>query len=65
MFHVALNRYGAILPVMPENGREYVGIDLRDATEVADRIREEPGWLEEVGFAGRGADYVRIPELLG
>jgi hypothetical protein len=53
MFHVALDHYGAILPVMPENGSHYVGIDLRDASVVATRIRDEPGWLGHVGVAGR------------
>jgi len=39
-FHVDLSRYGCVLPVMPENGKHYFGIDLAKCKEEADRVLE-------------------------
>jgi hypothetical protein len=52
-FNLDLERYGAILPVMPENGRHYFGVDLDRPEPVLERIAEDPGSLERVAAAGR------------
>jgi hypothetical protein len=52
-FNLDLERYGALLPVMPENGRHYWGVDLERPESLIDRIRDDPGSLERVASAGR------------
>jgi hypothetical protein len=51
--HVDLELYGVALPVMPENWRHYIGMDLRRPRETADRLRDEPELLERVSREGR------------
>jgi hypothetical protein len=52
-FNLDLERYGALLPVMPEKGRHYFGVDLDRPGPVVDGIVEDPGRLERVAAAGR------------
>ncbi len=52
-FNLDLERYGASLPVMPEMGRHYFGVDLDSPESVIDRIAEDPSSLERVAAAGR------------
>jgi len=52
-FHVDYEKYGASLPVMPENWRHYIGIDLNNMQEAVDRIADEPGILEKISTEGR------------
>jgi hypothetical protein len=52
-FNLDLERYGALLPVMPENGRHYFGVDLSNPEPVVDRIAGDPAALARVAAAGR------------
>ncbi|XGV98173.1 MAG: glycosyltransferase [Leptolyngbya sp. BL-A-14] len=52
-FHVDFNKYGFCLPVMPENWKHYIGIDLDQLQESIDRIAQEPEILEKISVAGR------------
>ncbi|TVQ02372.1 MAG: glycosyltransferase family 1 protein [Balneolaceae bacterium] len=50
--HADLEKYGAILPVMPKNGKHYIGIDFSDLNNSLKRV-EELHKYEEIGFNGR------------
>ena len=50
--HVDLERYGASLPVMPEPGKHYVGIDLA-RPEASLEVLKDTAWTNRVGQAGR------------
>ena len=52
-FHVDFAKYGFNLPVMPENWRHYIGIDLDNIAESVDRIVEEPEILARISTEGR------------
>ncbi len=52
-FHVDFEKYGFELPVMPENWRHYVGIDLDNIAESIARITEQPELLERIAAKGR------------
>lgn len=52
-FHLDYNKYGASLPVMPENWRHYVGVDLGNIQETINRIANEPQLLEKISTEGR------------
>ena len=51
--HLDLERYGLMLPVMPEPWRHYVPIDLAEPRATAERLVAERGRLPEIGAAGR------------
>ena len=52
-FHVDFKKYGFLLPVMPENWKHYVGIDLDNIQEAVNRIADEPEILEKISTEGR------------
>jgi len=52
-FHVDFDKYGVKLPVMPENWRHYIGIDLDNMQDTVDRIADDPGILEKISIEGR------------
>ncbi|MBF2066719.1 MAG: glycosyltransferase family 1 protein [Calothrix sp. C42_A2020_038] len=52
-FHVDFEKYGCQLPVMPENWRHYIGIDLDNIDEAISRIQDEPEILEKVSIEGK------------
>jgi hypothetical protein len=52
-FHVDLEKYGAVLPVMPENWRHYIGIDLDNLEDAVQRIATDPEILECISISGR------------
>lgn len=52
-FHVDFEKYGLALPVMPENWRHYIGIDLDNIQATVDRIADEPEILENIATEGR------------
>jgi hypothetical protein len=63
-FHLDLEQYGALLPVMPENKTHYLGLDLDDPSIVIDLVCEAPERLVEIGRAGREwalANYAPLP----
>ncbi|MGB5635540.1 MAG: hypothetical protein WBM86_22560, partial [Waterburya sp.] len=52
-FHVDFEKYGFELPIMPENWRHYVGIDLDNISESIARIADQPEILEHISTEGR------------
>ncbi|NJP10532.1 MAG: glycosyltransferase family 1 protein [Leptolyngbyaceae cyanobacterium RU_5_1] len=52
-FHIDLEKYGCLLPEMPENWRHYVGIDLNNVQAAIARLMDEPELLETISVAGR------------
>ena len=52
-FNIDLERYGVVLPVMPENWKHYIGINLENTDQDIRRIRESPALLEDVAASGR------------
>jgi len=52
-FHVDFEKYGLYPPVMPENWRHYVGIDLNKIQEAVERIAAEPQLLENISLQAR------------
>ena len=51
--HVDFDKYGFKLPVMPENWKHYVGIDLDNIAESVARIAAQPELLSSISAAGR------------
>jgi len=51
--NIDLSLYGVDLPVMPENGTHYLGVDLSRVDDFIERLREEPSLLERIGGAGK------------
>lgn len=51
--HVDLEKYGALLPVMPENWQHYVGVDLDHLDDFVDRISSDFAALGRIAEAGR------------
>jgi hypothetical protein len=47
------DKYGFVLPVMPENWKHYIGIDLSNIKLAVDRIASEPEILEKISIEGR------------
>lgn len=52
-FNLDLDLYGPELPVMPENWKHYIGVDLRHPERTIERLSEEPGLLERVARQGQ------------
>ncbi|MCU0542517.1 MAG: hypothetical protein MUE44_10030 [Oscillatoriaceae cyanobacterium Prado104] len=52
-FHVDFQKYGIQLPVMPENWRHYIGINLDNIQDTVDRIAGDPGVLASISSSGR------------
>ncbi|MGD1875416.1 MAG: glycosyltransferase family 1 protein [Mastigocoleus sp.] len=52
-FHIDFEKYGFQLPVMPENWRHYIGIDLDNISASIERIKRQPELLEEIALEGR------------
>lgn len=52
-FHVDFDKYGIQLPLMPENWRHYIGIDLDNINATVDMIADDPEILERISTEGR------------
>ena len=52
-FNIDLERYGVVLPVMPENWKHYIGINLENVDADIERLKAEPDCLERIAAAGR------------
>ena len=66
-FHIDFDKYGVNLPVMPENWKHYIGIDLYNMQATVDRLVEEPQILERISIAGREwaiENYSPVPTAL-
>jgi hypothetical protein len=42
-----------MLPVMPQNWRHYIGVDLENLQDTVNRIESDPGLLGMISSAGR------------
>lgn len=51
--HLDFERYGFLLPVMPENWKHYIGIDLANVKQDVERIMDEWNRMEEIAWNGR------------
>lgn len=51
--NVDLDRYGVELPVMPENGTHYLGVDFARVDAFVERLSDDPFLLERVANAGK------------
>jgi len=51
--HLDLAKYGFLLPVMPENWKHYIGVDLENPQEVMERLRDEPEIMAQISAQGR------------
>jgi hypothetical protein len=51
--HLDFDKYGFVLPVMPENWKHYIGIDLEDLDGSIDRIAQNLERLPEISAEGR------------
>lgn len=52
-FNLDLERYGVAIPVMPENWKHYIGIDLDRMKPPIERLKDDPSCLESIATAGR------------
>jgi hypothetical protein len=52
-FHLDLAKYGASAPVLPVNGRQYMGIDLADVGATIERLRRDPELAPTIAQEGR------------
>jgi hypothetical protein len=52
-FNLDLKHYGVELPVMPENWKQYIGVNLQRVDDTIDRIGADPGILERISISGR------------
>ena len=51
VIHIDLEKYGCVLPVMPQNGKHYLGIDIHNVQKFERMLGSVD--FEEVGFTGR------------
>lgn len=51
--HLDFHKYGLKLPVMPENWKQYIGIDLANIHADVERLHDERDRLPEIAEAGR------------
>lgn len=67
VFNVDLDYYGVELPIMPENWKHYIGVDLDRVHETVIRLRSDPDILERVAVEGRRwvLDNYNPPVLAG
>ena len=52
-FNIDLERYGVVLPVMPENWKHYIGVNLENVDEAIKRLEADPDLLQRVAVEGR------------
>jgi hypothetical protein len=61
VLHVDLEKYGCLLPVMPENGVHYIGIDIKNLSRLEDLLSGETESPEEQSLLGeiatKGRDF--------
>jgi hypothetical protein len=63
--NIDLRLYGVQLPVAPENGIHYLGVDFARVRDLIDQLSDEPQILERVGIEGkRWAEQHYSPEAV-
>ena len=53
VFNIDLDYYGVRLPVMPENGKHYIGLRLDRIEEGVDEVLRDPASMSQIAQAGR------------
>ncbi|MGA7936953.1 MAG: hypothetical protein WCA35_25585 [Kovacikia sp.] len=53
VFHADLEKYGAVLPVMPQNWKHYVGVDFESPKGTAQILEKDEKVLERISAQGR------------
>jgi len=48
-----VEKFGFQMPIMPENWKHYVGLDLKNCKEDMERLRDEPELMEYISIEGR------------
>ena len=51
--HLDFQQYGFLLPVMPENWKHYIGLDLANINRDIERMMDERDRMEEIAHNGR------------
>lgn len=51
--HLDFDLYGFLLPVMPENWKHYIGLDLANINRDVERMLDEQNRMEEIAYNGR------------
>ena len=51
--NIDLDIYGPDLPVMPENWKHYIGVNLDHPDKALERLRDEPELLKKVAQQGQ------------
>jgi hypothetical protein len=51
--NIDLDLYGPVLPVMPENWKHYIGVDLGHPQKAFERLHDDPNLLERVACNGQ------------
>ena len=62
--HLDFDQYGFCLPIKPVNWEHYVGIDLANPKETAEKILDQPELMEKISVQGRQwalENYASIP----
>lgn len=52
VIHVDLEKYGCVLPVMPENGKHYIGIDIKNVDRLDKLLSQNAKSLDESSVLG-------------
>ena len=52
VIHVDLEKYGCVLPVMPENGKHYIGIDIKNVDRLDKLLSQDAKSLDESSVLG-------------
>ncbi|MEB3179447.1 MAG: glycosyltransferase family 1 protein [Nostocaceae cyanobacterium] len=52
-FNPDFEKYGLVVPVMPENWRHYIGVDFDNIQTTINRLKDEPEILEKISCQGR------------
>ena len=53
VFHVDLKQQGCLLPVMPRNGVEYIGVDLKNPTKTREWILDVKPVFADIAYRGK------------
>lgn len=63
-FHVDFEKYGLLLPIMPQNWHHYIGIDLKSINTTTQIIMENPELLKQIATQGQAwaiKNYSPVP----
>jgi hypothetical protein len=52
-FHLDLEMYKMWLPIMPENWKHYIGLNLANLPETVERLHDEPEILAQISIEGK------------